>query len=111
MQDHDYLPLTETTFFILLSIAVTPRHGYAIIKEIETMSASRVVLATGTLYSALRRLLEDGWIERVEDDTPENDNRERKLYRLTDLGRRILQLEAERLKSLVRLTRLQDSMD
>jgi DNA-binding PadR family transcriptional regulator len=109
MPPQDYLPLTETTFFILLSLAATPKHGYGIIKEVEAMSNGRVVLATGTLYSALRRMLEDDWIERIEDDPPDSDGRERKLYKLTDFGRRILELETERLKTLVQLSSLQDS--
>ena len=104
MQAQDYLPLTETTFFILLSLAITPKHGYGIIKEVETLSAGRVILATGTLYSALRRMLEDGWIERVGDDHPGNDSRERKLYRLTDLGSQILDLETKRIQMLARIT-------
>ena len=108
MKAKEYLPLTETSFFILLSLAGFPRHGYGIIKEVEAMSASRVVLAAGTLYSALRRMLEDGWIERVDEGRQGSETRERKLYRLTDLGRRILELETGRLQSLVRLTTLRD---
>jgi DNA-binding PadR family transcriptional regulator len=104
MKADDYLPLTETSFFILLSLATTPKHGYGIIKEVETLSAGRVVLAAGTLYSALRRMLEDGWIERLEDNNSNKDSRERKLYRLTDLGRRIFELETKRLQRLIRLT-------
>jgi DNA-binding PadR family transcriptional regulator len=104
MQAQDYLPLTETSFFVLLSLATTPKHGYGIIKEVETLSAGRVVLAAGTLYSALRRMLEDGWIERLEDDQSNGGSRERKLYRLTDLGRRIFELETKRLQRLIRLT-------
>lgn len=111
MQAQDYLPLTESTFFILLSLAATPKHGYGIIKEVEAMSTGRVSLATGTLYSALRRMLSDGWIERLADDPPGSDSRERKLYRLTDFGRRILELETERLKTLVRLASLRKSTD
>ena len=108
----DYLPLTETSFFILLSIAVTPKHGYAIIKDVESMSQRRVSLATGTLYTALRRMLEEDWIERVEDDSPaSSSDRERKLYQLTDFGRRILGRETERLKSLVHLTDLRKATD
>ena len=112
MQAKDYLPLTETSFFILLSLAVTPKHGYAIIKEVERMSSGRVVLAAGTLYTALRRMLEDHWIERIEDDFPTNsgEGRERKLYRLTDLGRSILDLETERLETLVALTTLRKAV-
>ena len=104
MKADDYLPLTETSFFILLSLATAPKHGYGIIKEVETLSAGRVVLAAGTLYSALRRMLEDGWIERLEYNNSNNDSRERKLYRLTDLGRRIFELETKRLQRLIRLT-------
>ena len=104
MKTEDHLPLTETSFFILLSLASAPKHGYGIIKEVETFSAGRVVLAAGTLYSALRRMLEDGWIERLEDEDSNGDSRERKLYGLTDLGRRIFELETKRLQKLVRLT-------
>ena len=100
------LPLTEPSFFILLSLAAEPRHSYAIIKEVESMSAGRVVLATGTLYTALRRMLEDGWIERIEDGDSNGDGRERKLYRLTEEGRRVFSMEAERLQTLVHLTNL-----
>lgn len=104
MEAQDFLPLTETSFFILLSLASTPKHGYGIIKEVESLSAGRVILAAGTLYSALRRMLEDGWIERWEDQNTTEDSRERKLYGLTDLGRRIFDLETKRLQGLVRLT-------
>lgn len=104
MEAQDFLPLTETSFFILLSLASTPKHGYGIIKEVESLSAGRVILAAGTLYSALRRMLEDGWIERWEDQNTNEDSRERKLYGLTDLGRRVFDLETKRLQGLVRLT-------
>jgi DNA-binding PadR family transcriptional regulator len=105
MEAQDYLPLTETSFFILLSLAATPKHGYGIIKEVQEMSAGRVVLAAGTLYTALRRMLEDDWIERLEYENPGQVSRERKLYGLTDLGRRIFQLETKRLQSMLQLTR------
>lgn len=104
MEAEEFLPLTETSFFILLSLATMPKHGYGIIKEVESFSAGRVVLAAGTLYSALRRMLEGGWIERLEDENPNDDGQERKLYGLTDLGRRIFELETQRLQRLVRLT-------
>jgi DNA-binding PadR family transcriptional regulator len=113
MNSRDFLPLTETSFFILLSLAVTPKHGYAIIQDVDGMSAGRVCMATGTLYSALRRMLEEGWIERIEDSPIHNgsDSRERKLYQLTDFGRSILNLETERLKALVQLTTLHKATD
>jgi DNA-binding PadR family transcriptional regulator len=102
------LPLTETSFLIILSLAAEPRHGYAIIKEVETLSDRRVVLATGTLYSALRRMLDDGWIERVPGPIAQVDQRVRKFYQLSQLGRRILAAETARLRRLVQLTDLHD---
>jgi DNA-binding PadR family transcriptional regulator len=107
METQEYLPLTETSFFILLSLAAAPKHGYAIMKEVEAMSEARVVLATGTLYSALRRMLDDGWIERLED-SPVVTNRERKLYQLSEHGRRILEAEIARLRKLINLPQLDD---
>ncbi len=95
------LPLSETTFFILLSLALRPRHGYAIMKDVQTLSNSRVVLSTGTLYGALKRLLEQGWIARVDDPDENDTERERKAYALTDFGHRILDAEIARLQSLV----------
>ncbi len=104
MEPRDVLPLTETSFFILLSL-VTPKHGYAIIKEVHQMSGGRVSLAAGTLYTALRRMLENGWIERIDEHHRMGslEGHERKLYRLTGFGQAILNLEADRLKTLVNL--------
>lgn len=104
MEAKDSLPLTETSFFILLSL-VTPKHGYAIIKEVDQMSEGRVRLAAGTLYTALRRMLEDGWIERLDDSRPGSgcEGHERKMYQLTGFGQALLNLETDRLKALVNL--------
>jgi DNA-binding PadR family transcriptional regulator len=99
-------PLTETTFFILLSLAPGPKHGYAIMKDTRALSDNRVVLSTGTLYGALKRLLEQEWIRRVED-THNNTARDRKAYALTSQGRRVLNSEIERLQELVSTARLQ----
>ncbi len=98
-----YLPLTETTLYILLSLAPGPRHGYAIMKDVRALSHNQVELSTGTLYSALKRLLDQDWIRRTEDPDPiaANGGRNRKAYELTDLGTSILQAEVDRLQSLV----------
>ena len=61
------LPVTEPVLLILLSLAEQPRHGYSILKDVQEMSNGQVTLSTGTLYGALRRLLQDGWIERFRD--------------------------------------------
>ncbi len=103
MNTEEHLPLSETSFFILLSLAPSPRHGYAIIKEVSALSDERVLLATGTLYTALRRMLKTGLIERFDMDNLKGDNRERKYYHLTRLGRKILDAETERLRQLLDL--------
>ena len=96
-------PLSEPVLLVLLSLVEQPRHGYAILKDIECMSDGRVLLSTGTLYGALQRLLDEGWIERVkEDDTP----RDRRTYRLTPRGRRSLQMEIERMRDLTKVAGL-----
>lgn len=105
--DDPNLPLTEPTFFILLSLASGPLHGYAIMQEVAEMSAGRITLSTGTLYGALKRLMEQRWIERSdENEMDENRGRPRKSYALTDTGRRILNAETERLKRIARLASL-----
>ena len=100
------LPLTETTYFILLSLAPGPNHGYAIMKDVRQLSQERVRLSTGTLYSALKRLLEQGWIRRAVDAEKTTDGRGRKSYCLTQMGRSILEAEVQRLQSLVSVAKV-----
>ncbi len=95
------LPLTEATFFILLSLAPGEMHGYAIMKDVRALSHDRVVLSTGTLYSALKRLLEQGWIQRSGEGVKHFNGRVRKAYHLTPVGQQILQAEIGRLEGLV----------
>ena len=84
---------------ILASLADKPRHGYALMKNIEEISEGRVRLSTGTLYGVIRRLLEDGWIERfAQKDT----SRDKQAYRLTTAGRGRLKAEVTRMKQLTR---------
>jgi DNA-binding PadR family transcriptional regulator len=92
-------PLTEPVLLILLSLAAKPRHGYALMRDIEALSGGRVRLSTGTLYGALRRLLEDAWIERFAQ---KDNSREKQAYKLTATGRRQLQWELDRMKQLTR---------
>lgn len=90
----------EPVLLILTSLADQPRHGYALLKDIEALSGGSVRLSTGTLYGALRRLLEDGSIERfAQADT----SRDKQAYRLTAAGRRQLELELDRMRQLTRL--------
>jgi DNA-binding PadR family transcriptional regulator len=96
-------PITEPVLLILLSLAEQPRHGYAILQDTEKISDGRVRLSTGTLYGALGRLLEDGWIERFKE---EDASRGRQAYRLTPAGRRSLRVEVNRLRQLTRVANL-----
>ncbi|MBN2472779.1 MAG: helix-turn-helix transcriptional regulator [Anaerolineae bacterium] len=109
--EQESLPLTEATLFILLSMAHMPRHGYAILGDVLDLSNGRIRLSTGTLYGALGRLLEQGWIERLDSDDPDPGGRSRKEYILTDLGRRILSAEVRRLESLVAQARFRLAED
>ena len=105
MDVQENLPLREATFFILLSLATAHRHGYAIMKDTARLSDGRVNLSTGTLYGAIKRLLEAGWIRRVENGDAEDGARPRKEYELTELGRRIFEAEVTRLESVVAIAR------
>jgi DNA-binding PadR family transcriptional regulator len=99
----DLSALSEPVLLVLLSLAEQPRHGYSILKDIESMSGGRVLLSTGNLYGALQRLLDNNWIERVEE---EDAPRDRRTYKLTSRGRRNLQAEIERMRHLTKLASL-----
>jgi len=104
----DISPLSETTLYILVSLAQGPLHGYAIAKEVRALSENRVVLSVSTLYTTLKRLLEDGWIERVgEEPEPDESGRPRKIYALTERGQRILSAEKTRLRALLAMVQKQ----
>jgi DNA-binding PadR family transcriptional regulator len=90
-------PVSESVILILASLAEQPRHGYALLKDVETLSEGRVRMSTGTLYGAIHRLLEDGWIERWEQD---DVSRDKQVYRLTKAGGMALKAELERLDHL-----------
>jgi len=97
-------PLTPTVFHILLALGEAPRHGYAILKQVEADSAGRVCIAPGTLYNALRRLGEAGLVREIgERPAPELDDERRRYYGLTDGGRRALAAELARLRRAVEL--------
>lgn len=97
------LPLTEATFYILLSLSAGRKHGYAILKDVSALSAATLELSTSTLYGALGRMQEQGLIERVANasETANGPGLPRKAYQLTELGRRTLEAEMTRLRRLV----------
>lgn len=100
------LPLTPAVFHILLAVADQDRHGYAIILDIADRTEGTVRLGTGTLYTAISRLLEQGLIEESDERPAEDeDDERRRYYRLTPFGRDVANAEARRLSSLVRMAR------
>jgi DNA-binding PadR family transcriptional regulator len=101
MSLQSFLPLSESAFYILLSFSTGPKHGYAVMKEVKNLSQERLNLSTGTLFGALKRFLEHGWIEKCPAPANQPNGRERKTYQLTDLGRKILDAELHRLRRLV----------
>lgn len=103
-KEASFLPLTPLTFGILTSLARGPRSGYGIVRGVEEGSEGRLSPGTGTVYVALQRLMSQGLVETVAEppDAPD-DNRSRRWYGLTPLGRRVLTLEARRLAGALRL--------
>jgi DNA-binding PadR family transcriptional regulator len=90
-------PLTAIEFEILLSLAGSDLHGYAILQDIERRTDERVVLLPGTLYRAVNRLLRAGWIAERTAATEVTDDARRRIYHLTAEGRRAAAAEADRL--------------
>ena len=88
-------PLTEAVYYILLSL-IKPMHGYGIMQNTEALSHGRVRLAAGTLYGALNTLVEKGLIISL----PEESGR-KKEYVITELGKKVLQSEIQRLRELL----------
>ena len=94
-------PLSESVLLILVRISKGPIHGYGIISDVRSMTDGRVELSTGTLYGAISRMMDDGWIEKHQ--IKKESDRERKEYRITKKGKRILNSEMERIKSLIQI--------
>lgn len=102
-QPDSLLPLSPPVFHILMALSDRERHGYGIMQEIKQRTEGQVHLVPGTLYGAIKRLLERGLIEESGDrPDPDLDDERRRYYHLTDFGQRVLQAEVRRLNSLVR---------
>lgn len=98
-----FLPLKPQWFHILLSLAGGEQHGYGIMQEVLNRTHGKVRLWPATLYGSIKRLIEADLIEEShERPAPELDDARRRYYRLTALGRRVLDAECERLQELVR---------
>jgi DNA-binding PadR family transcriptional regulator len=97
---YSFLPLSPHQFHILLALTDRDRHGYALIQDIEQRTDGALRLGTGTLYTAIARLVELGLI--ADAGRPPKEDERRRYYRLLPLGRAVLRAETARLEALVR---------
>lgn len=95
-------PLSRVAMYILLAIGPEERHGYAIMHEVRRITDGAVKLGPGAIYTTIKRLLADGFIEESDErPDPERDDQRRRYYRLTALGRSVAAAEVRRLEALV----------
>ena len=98
-------PLPTAAFHILISLADEDLHGYAIMRRVEEQTCGRMRLGPGTLYSSIQALLEEGFIEEVDETGEQPGHERRRCYHITQAGRKLAQSEADRLADLLRLAR------
>jgi len=100
------ISLTPAAFHIMLVLAGGENHGYAIMREVAEHTQGKMRLGPGSLYGTIKRMLAEGWIEESDErPDPELDDERRRYYRLTGVGRKLVQAEAERLEQLVNIAR------
>src|SRR5258708_4939896 len=107
-----FLPLKTNWFHILLSLAAGEQHGYGIMQEVSGRTGGKVRLWPATLYGSIKPLIDAGLIEESDErPTPELDDARRRYYRLTRLGKRVLDQETERLEELVRIVHFKRGLE
>jgi DNA-binding PadR family transcriptional regulator len=100
------LPLPTAAFHILVALADGDRHGYAVMRDVANGTDGRLKLNPGTLYTTIRRLLDQGLVVELDErPDPEEDDERRRYYRLTDAGRAVAKAEAARLQHMVAFAR------
>lgn len=93
-----FLPLTPLTLSVLVALGERPRHGYALMKDLEALDVPALVSGAGSLYAALDRLTESGLLAAEEDL---EDPRRRRRFSVTELGRRVALAEMRRLEGVI----------
>lgn len=99
------LPLSPAALHILLALAGEDRHGYGIIKEVARQSEGHYKLGSGTLYDNLKKLMDRGLVKEATAPASKGEPA-RRSYRLTEFGRRVLEADLLRLKTVLREARL-----
>ncbi|MFN0104002.1 MAG: PadR family transcriptional regulator [Bryobacteraceae bacterium] len=98
----EYSPLSPAAFQILVALAASPRHGYAIMKDVAAVTSGDVRLNPGTLYTTIRKLLEEGLIREAATPVSGADHDERRrYYAITPAGGRAARAELARLRALI----------
>ncbi len=96
-------PLTPAVFQILLALSEQEMHGYRIMQAVQRNSNGQVRMGPGTLYGSIKRMMEDGLIEKSgQRPDPDLDDERRRYYCLTVLGRNTVSEEAMRMEAWVR---------
>ena len=99
-------PLTPAVLHILLALSTKERHGYGIMKQVESDSQGKVNMGPGTLYGSLGRMIESGLIRESDKRIDaELDDERRIYYRITGLGRKALAAELERYREVMAVAR------
>ena len=107
----EFLPLKTHWFHIMVSLAGGEQHGYGIMQDVLNRTTGKVRLWPATQYGSIKRLIEADLIEESDErPAPELDDARRRYYRLTALGKRVLDAECERLQELVRSIRVKRSL-
>ena len=88
-----YIPMTETGFYILFALR-TEQHGYGITQQVKELTGGEIVISAGTMYGSLSKMEKDGLIGFVREEE------KRKIYKITELGEEILQIELKRIERL-----------
>jgi DNA-binding PadR family transcriptional regulator len=102
----ELLPLTPGMFHVLIALADGEKHGYAIIKEVARRTDGAIRLSAGTLYTLIRRFVQEGVIvESDERPDPALDDERRRYYRVTAFGRDVARAEAARMESTLSMAR------
>ena len=101
-----FLPLPPATFHILVALVQGDRHGYAIMQDVAAGTGGALKLNPGTLYTTIRRLLDQGLVVELDErPDPEEDDERRRYYRLSDMGRAVAKAEAVRLQQTLAFAR------
>jgi DNA-binding PadR family transcriptional regulator len=100
------LPLSPAIFFILFALTDGQKHGYAIMQNVRALSDEKVHLGPGTLYSTIQRLQDLDLIEETEGTgEPSDHESRRRYYKLTRMGKIVLDAELGRMESVIRLAK------